>query len=246
MSPWWLGDGDPADAGFGDSASAGQPAPVGETTGSRSAPVRAARGQTSAESAWRGVAYAQRFDRLAAGGQDVHGEADLVARLLPAEGWVLDAGCGTGRVAGRLAELGYRTLGVDVDGGMLAEARRRHPTLDWLECDLAALTPDLLGRRFDLVLAAGNVMPLLAPGTEWAVVAVLAAALRPGGMLLAGFGLDDAHLPDYAVGNARFRSLDDYDAACSAADLRLAQRWSSWDQQTFEGGGYAVSLHRPG
>src|SRR3954467_393192 len=46
---------------------------------------------------WDGDSYQERFDRLAAAGADVHGEAAFVVSYEPAS--VLDAGCGTGRVA---------------------------------------------------------------------------------------------------------------------------------------------------
>src|SRR3954467_8894278 len=158
-----------------------------------------------------GADYAARFARLAAAGRDVHGEATFCAGLLPdptaapAPVTVLDAGCGTSR----LVDLGYRTLGVDVDDSMLAEARRARPDLPWLAADLATLSglgelaklagpaglPNLAGRGFDLVGAAGNVVPLLAPGTLAGTVRRLAAVLAPGGLLVAGFGLDAAHLP---------------------------------------------------
>lgn len=199
-----------------------------------------------AAAARRAGGYADRFERLAASGRNVHGEADLVAGLVPAPGPVLDAGCGTGRVAARLAAAGYRTLGVDLDGGMLGEARRRYPELEWVESDLADLTGRLDGRKFAAVVAAGNVMPLLTPGTETAVLAALAGALAPGGLLIAGFGLDDAHLPASAPATARFRSTGRYDAAASAAGLRLRSRWSSWDGEPFRedaADGYAVSVH---
>jgi SAM-dependent methyltransferase len=207
-------------------------------------------------SAERAGAYAARFDRLAAkGGQ--HGEADLVAALVPAGSLVLDAGCGTGRVAARLTEQGYRTVGVDLDPGMLGEARRRHPFLAWIQCDLADLVPqrfaDVLlsgvaieerSAPFAAVVAAGNVMPLLTPGTETAVIEALAALLPPGGLLIAGFGLDDAHLPPSAPAAAPFRSLISYDAACSAAGLVLQDRWATWSRAPFDDNGYAVSVHR--
>ncbi|MDQ1398226.1 MAG: hypothetical protein QOK20_158, partial [Acidimicrobiaceae bacterium] len=53
---------------------------------------------------WDGESYQRRFDELASGGQDVHGEAAFVMALTPAT--VLDAGCGTGRVAIELARRG--------------------------------------------------------------------------------------------------------------------------------------------
>lgn len=189
----------------------------------------------------RGRAYAARFEQIAAAGTDVHGEASLAAALVPAPGRVLDAGCGTGRVAIRLAELGYPVVGVDVDHAMLAVAREQAPELTWLHGDLAALDQVMQpSDAFDLVLAAGNVIPLVAPGTEALVVAGLARRLRSDGLLLAGFGVHPAYLPiDHAP-----VSVDSYDAMCADAGLVLVQRWSTWDRRPYEGGGYAVSLHR--
>ena len=91
-----------------------------------------------------GREYHARFDALTDRGVDVHGEATLVRSLLPMSrdaragdsGSVLDAGCGTGRVAIELARHGITTVGVDVDASMIAEARRRAPELEWLQADL--------------------------------------------------------------------------------------------------------------
>ncbi|MGZ4640267.1 MAG: class I SAM-dependent DNA methyltransferase [Actinomycetes bacterium] len=188
-----------------------------------------------------GDRYAARFDQLAAAGVDVHGEADLCASLVGSGAHVLDAGCGTGRVAIRLAELGYDCVGVDLDESMLAVARARAPDLTWVSSDLASL--DLIAdgqRRFDLVVAAGNVVPLVAEGTEPRVVARLAAHLAPGGLLVAGFGLDRAHLPTAAA----VLTLAEYDAWCAAAGLTLEGRLATWEGAPYAGGGYAVSLHR--
>lgn len=183
--------------------------------------------------------YADRFASLAASGKDVHGEAALVARLLPRGGRVLDAGCGTGRVAIELARRGFEVLGVDLDAAMLARARQDAPRLAWLESDLATL--DLTSiEPFDLVVAAGNVIPLVAEGTEPQVVDRLALALAPGGLLVAGFGLTPAHLPlDHAP-----VSLDAYDTWCATSGLGLVKRFATWDGDPYDGGGYAVSIHR--
>ncbi|MFJ3250457.1 class I SAM-dependent methyltransferase [Streptomyces sp. NPDC094154] len=185
--------------------------------------------------------YAARFAALARSGKDVHGEARFCTALVPAGARVLDAGCGTGRVMIRLAELGYDCVGVDLDASMLAVARKQAPGLPWFQADLAAFEPDRLciAADFDLVVAAGNILPLLAAGTEAAVVGRLAAVLRAGGLLVAGFGLDEAHLP-VPPGI----TLAEYDDCCAAAGLTLVDRFATWDADPYEGGGYAVSVHR--
>ncbi|MEU3164487.1 methyltransferase domain-containing protein [Streptosporangium sp. NPDC006930] len=217
-----------------------------------------------------GERYAERFARLAESGADMHGEARLCEELLPPPARVLDAGCGTGRVAIRLAELGYDCVGVDLDASMLAVARRVAPRLPWILADLSDLgdlgglgDPVALADRtdqenrivrderdtsiqggekggsFDMVVAAGNVIPLLAPGTEARTVAGLAALLRPGGLLVSGFGLDAAHLP---LASATV-TLADYDGWCRDSGLSPLRRLATWEGAPYDGGGYAVSVH---
>jgi SAM-dependent methyltransferase len=177
---------------------------------------------------WDGGEYQQRFDKLAASGTDVHGEADFVSRYFPAS--VLDAGCGTGRVGIELARRGVAVVGADVNPSMLAEAWRLAPASEWVESDLTALD---LGRTFDVVVMAGNV-PLFTPeGTLGALVAGCARHVAHDGLLIAGFQL------------GRGVELADYDAHARDAGLELAERFSTWDGDEFPGdGSYAVSVHR--
>jgi 2-polyprenyl-3-methyl-5-hydroxy-6-metoxy-1,4-benzoquinol methylase len=158
----------------------------------------------------RGASYDERFRALAASGVHVHGEADYVSALL-ASGSVLDAGCGTGRVAVELAARGYDVVGVDNDRSML-DVARRHP-LTWVEDDLATLE---LGRTFDLIVCAGNVMVFLAPGTEAEVVRRLTAHLSPGGLLVSGWRTDRM-------------TRSSYDDLGAEAGLEQVVRHSTWD-----------------
>jgi SAM-dependent methyltransferase len=192
-----------------------------------------------AREAPKGRAYDERWDRMSAEGRNVHGEADFVESLGPAS--VLDAGCGTGRVAIELDRRGIEVVAVDLDPSMLATARAKAPHLSWLAGDLATVD---LGRRFDVVVLAGNVMIFLAPGTEGAVVANMARHLRSDGALVAGFQLPPPHARRAASPLAAL-DLAAYDRHCTAAGLALRERWSTWDRQPFEGGDYAVSVHGP-
>jgi SAM-dependent methyltransferase len=181
--------------------------------------------------------YAERFRALAASGADVHGEARFATGLVEPPARILDAGCGTGRVAIRLAELGYRVVGVDLDASMLLQARAEAPDLDWRVADLTRLDT---GQRFDLVLVAGNTIPLLEPGTLAGAAHGLAAQLDEGGLLVCGFGLDAAHLP----GDCPVTPLGDVDAAFAGAGLVPVDRYSTWDRAPYdEGGGYVVTVH---
>lgn len=178
----------------------------------------------------RGPDYDERWTRMAQEGHDVHGEAGFVSALGPMS--VLDAGCGTGRVALELARRGIEVVGVDIDPSMLAVARQKAPRLTWVPADLTTVD---LGRSFDVVVAAGNVMIFLAPGTEGRVVANLARHLRPGGALVAGFQLGSP---------AGTLDLATYDDHCHRAGLDLDGRFATWQRAPFRGGDYAVSVHR--
>ena len=181
----------------------------------------------------RGEAYDRRFEELAAQGVDMHGEADLIDSYHPAS--VLDAGCGTGRVALELSRRGRAVTGVDLDPRMLEVARRKAPGLPWVEGDLAdpALTLD---RQFEVVAMAGNVLIFVAPGTEGSVVSNMARRLLPGGRLIAGYSLRPDGL-----------SVARHDELAERAGLTLESRWSTWDRRPFAPDStYAVSVHRLG
>jgi SAM-dependent methyltransferase len=178
----------------------------------------------------RGAQYDRRFEELAASGMDMHGEADLVDSYRPRR--VLDAGCGTGRVAIELSRRGHDVVGVDQDPSMLEVARQKAPNLSWVEADLASPEFDL-GARFDVALLAGNVLIFVDPGTEAAVLAAMARHLVPGGVVIAGYSLRPGGF-----------GVSEHDVGAEQAGLRLIDRWSTWDREPFgPDSTYAVSVH---
>ncbi len=184
----------------------------------------------------RGDDYDARWRSMAAKGESIHGEADLVTALLdeytPQGGRrILDAGCGTGRVAIELARRGYSVVGVDADPRMLATAHAKAPELTWVEADLAYLTTRI-NTQFDVAVLAGNVMIFLTPGTEARVLAELSGRVVPGGLLVAGFQIRRDRI-----------SLGQYEQYAEAAGFEPLARWATWDRVPYRGGDYAVSVH---
>jgi SAM-dependent methyltransferase len=178
---------------------------------------------------WDGDDYQRRLDAQLAAVEDPHGEVAFVQRYAPRS--VLDAGCGTGRVAIELDRRGVETVGADLDPSMLATARRLDPHVTWVEADLATLD---LGRNFDVVVMAGNVLLFTGPGTQADVVAGCARHLAPSGLLVAGF----QHSSRYP--------LERYDEDAAAAGLELVERYATWHLDPYDASSdYAVSVHRP-
>ena len=171
-------------------------------------------------------AYQARFDALAATGVDVHGEATLVRGFNPSS--VLDAGCGTGRIAIELDRHGIDVVGVDIDASMLDQARQRSPGLVFLQADLADLALD---RTFDVVLLAGNVPLFCAVERREDLIRSCARHVTQGGVMIIGFQLH------------RGFDLDVLDSVAAQAHLTPVERWSTWTRDAFQAtSDYAVSI----
>ncbi|HEX4174337.1 MAG TPA: class I SAM-dependent methyltransferase, partial [Acidimicrobiales bacterium] len=118
------------------------------------------------------------------------------------------------------------------DPSMLETARAKAPGLTWVEADLTDPSLDL-GRTFDVVVMAGNVLIFVPSGTEAQVIANAARHLSPGGRLVAGYSLRPGGLQPSG-----------HDAYAAAAGLELEDRWSTWDRHPYAPGDtYTVSVH---
>ena len=173
--------------------------------------------------------YYTRWRRLEVTGQTPHGEADFIESFHPAS--VLDAGCGMGRVTIELVRRGIAVVGVDLDDDLLDYARRSQSGVPWVHADLATMQLD---RQFEVVAMPGNVMVFCEAHDRPAIIATAVDHLVPGGLLIAGFDVEAE--PGLTLG--------EYDNLCAACDLELVGRSATWQGDPYDGGGYAVSVHR--
>ena len=182
------------------------------------------------------AAYIQRFKDLAAAGQDLVGEARLVDAMLPRHARVLDAGSGTGRIAGYLSDVGHEVVGVDGDPVLVAAAEREHPGPRFLVGDLAELDLPAAGVRepFDAVVCAGNVVTFLAESTRVEVLRRLRVHIVADGRAAIGFGA------------GRGYDFDDFLADAAAAGWAPDVLLSTWDLRPFTADSdFLVAILRP-
>lgn len=182
------------------------------------------------------VKYDQRWESMAARGENVHGEADAVTRLIerhvvdrvgadgPRVCHVLDAGCGTGRLAVELERRGHIVTAIDLDPDMVERARAKSSAIRWLVGDLAKLD-DVIDADdgYDVIVMAGNILNFCAPGSQTTIVHNLVRHLAAGGMLVCGWSQElreDAYLWTDFVRDAR------------ELGANLAETWTNWDGDT--------------
>jgi len=134
---------------------------------------------------------------------DLH---EIVQRFFVKGGITADIGCGSGREVAWLNDHGFPARGFDASEGLLAEARRRYPKLDFARGEL----PDLCGiaaNAYDNVLCETVIMHLeraqIAPS-----VRRMLDVMKPGGIfylswrVTAGADLRDKHDRLYAAFDA--------------------------------------------
>lgn len=120
---------------------------------------------------------------------------------------LLDVGCGDGRLAIRMSDLGYVVTGIDVNERAVAAAGDRAAALDpatrrprFLVADAAASVPPRgLGEPFDVVVCQLVVSIVGAAADRRRLLTACASLLRPGGNLfLSASGLSGDVNPEYA------------------------------------------------
>jgi len=115
--------------------------------------------------------------------------AELLGLLEVApRGSVLDAGCGDGRVAVRLASLGYRVVGVDHDANQLerarASGRARGVEVTWVHADLAQRGALRDHEPFDGAALWFNTWGFGSDADNEAMLRTVAGSVRAGGLVV--------------------------------------------------------------
>lgn len=110
-------------------------------------------------------------------------QAALLSTVLPEGCKVMDFGCGDGRVAIPLAELGYDVTAVDSSQNMLDRLTERAPNITTMQADADGIAAHLGRRRMDAVYALAVLIH-----HSWAdcldIIGKLRAATKLGGILV--------------------------------------------------------------
>jgi SAM-dependent methyltransferase len=113
-------------------------------------------------------------------------DRNLLQRFVEAipGGTVCDLGCGPGHVAAHLASLGVNAIGVDLSPQMIAEARRRFPSVDYQVGDM--LDMEMEAESLGGIVALYSTIHLRRDKLPQALREAN-RILRPGGLLLVSF-----------------------------------------------------------
>lgn len=105
----------------------------------------------------------------------------LIGELMPS-GKILDAGCGTGVVASRLADRGYEVTGLDPSAGMLEHLRERDPRVEAVQGSATELPFE--DGSFDLTFCVAVMHHIANPQDVHSALIEMVRVTRLGGLIL--------------------------------------------------------------
>ncbi|NLF02368.1 MAG: class I SAM-dependent methyltransferase [Anaerolineales bacterium] len=142
---------------------------------------------------------------------------------------VLELGCGTGRVALRLAEEGTRVVGLDISADMLAVARAKSagmPNVRWVQGTMRSFW---IGEAFGLVIIPGHsFQAMLTPEEQYDCLTSIRNHLLPGGRLVVHLDHQDVAWLAQVAGEQKgiFRSASSVKDPQTGATIRTQRAWS--------------------
>lgn len=103
-----------------------------------------------------------------------------IDQYFPKGGTVLDMGCGYGRLAATLADLGFKVSGTDTSPAMLEKARRDVPNCDFRHCQNELTWQD---NTFDAVLLVTLLTSVPLDLEQRKIMSELRRVMKPGGCI---------------------------------------------------------------
>lgn len=128
---------------------------------------------------WNSAKYDKNFNFVSSYGEDV---AELITE--PSGALVCDIGCGTGVLTHKLAEKGYKVIGVDSSEEMLGRAKSAYPDTEWLQADALGFKLD---EKADVIFS-NAVFHWIEREKQPELLKNVAANLKRGGRLVCEFG----------------------------------------------------------
>ena len=119
-----------------------------------------------------------------------YGEGVLSLLDVPTDSFVIDLGCGNGALTAKLAEKGYRVLGIDASAEMLKIAKENHPHLTFAQADATEFSLSELGdlpAKADAIFS-NAVFHWIDAERQAQLLQTIANNLKPGGQLVFEFG----------------------------------------------------------
>ena len=164
--------------------------------GSKVQKVYAAKTQDAQEAAYDDWAADYERDLCAMGYRSPIFAATVFARFVsPADGPVLDAGCGGGLQAEPLAALGFEDItGLDLSDGMLGVARAKGIYSALVKAPLGAGLPEFQDNQFTACISVGTITPGHAPASAFDD---LIRVTRSGGKIVTTLRNDPDQDPSY-------------------------------------------------
>jgi SAM-dependent methyltransferase len=105
---------------------------------------------------------------------------NIIEQYFPAGGAVLDFGCGYGRLAASLLELGFQVSGTDTSPAMLEKARRDVPGCEFRYCQNELSWAD---GSFDVVLLVALLTSVPLDLEQRQIMGEIRRVLKPGGCI---------------------------------------------------------------
>lgn len=153
-------------------------------------------------------------------------QAELLATVLPKGCRVVDFGCGDGRVAIPLRELGYDVTGADGSEAMLRRLTERDSDIPTVRSDGIDLA-EQLGKKTDAVISLAVLIHHDYEACEQ-IVAGLRAAVRVNGLLILDWPTsDEPHEGGGWIGVTTW-SLEQQDAICKRVGLKRLDTDLPW------------------